>query len=103
MLENSLIQMSTSKLVAAAILPNSILLITGIVIWRFWRKQQTKLQTTTDELKNEIKHLKKQMDNIQVEKHKDPPLKPSNKQTDSAQIGLFEFLIEDNIQLRKHT
>lgn len=101
MLENNIVHISTSKLIGATILPNSILLISGIVIWRLWRNKHSQLQTTTDELKDDIKHLKEQIDKIQTEKHKHLPQTSSSKQTDTTQIGLFEFLIEENIQLRK--
>lgn len=101
MLENNIVHISTSKLIGATILPNSILLISGIVIWRLWRNKYSQLQTTTDELRDDIKHLKEQMDKIQTEKHKHLPHTSSSEQADTTQIGLFEFLIEDNIQLRK--
>ncbi len=101
MLKNNIVHISTSKLIGATILPNSILLITGIVIWKLWRNKHSQLQTTTDELKNEIEYLKEQMNEIQTEKHKYLPQTSSSGQTDATQIGLFEFLIEDNIQLRK--
>ena len=105
MLENSVIQITTGKLIGATVLPNSVLLIAGIVVWRFWRDKQTQLQTKTDELRDEIKYMKEQTTDKQTENHGSLSNTPStslNEPTDSTQIGLFEFLIEDNIQLRKH-
>lgn len=97
--------MTTGKLIGATVLPNSVLLIAGIVVWRFLRNKQTKLQAKTDELHNEIKHIKEQMADKQTEKQRSlsntPPSSLSEK-ANPTQIGLFEFLIEDNIQLRKH-
>ncbi len=106
MLENSVVQITTGKLVGAIVIPNSILLISGIILWRFWRNKQTQLQAETDELNNEVKHIREQMTDIQTanesQLNKVPTSSFSDEQTDCDQIGLFEFLIEDNIQLRKH-
>jgi hypothetical protein len=103
MLQNSVIQMSTAKLVGATVLPNSILLISGIIIWRFWRNKQTQLQAETDELTDEVKLIKEQMTDIQTATNKSPSITAASlgegKNPDDT--GLFEFLIEDNIQLRK--
>ena len=94
--------MSTAKLVGATVLPNSILLISGIIIWRFWHNKQTRLQAETNELTDEIRLLKKQMADIQTAEDKSPPNKTpaSDKGTNPDDTGLFEFLIEDNIRLR---
>jgi len=106
MLENSVVQITTGKLVGAIVIPNSILLISGIILWRFWRNKQTQLQAETDELNNEVKHIREQMADIQTANENQlnevPTSSFSDEQTDFDQIGLFEFLIEDNIQLRKH-
>jgi len=103
MLQNSVIQMSTAKLVGATVLPNSILLISGIIVWRFWRNKQTRLQAETDELTDAVKTMKKQMTDIQTAKTKSPSSKAasSGEGANPDDTGLFEFLIEDNIQLRK--
>jgi len=103
MLQNSVIQMSTAKLVGATVLPNSILLISGIIIWRFWRNKQSQLQGQTDELTDAVKIMKEQMTDIQSAKSKSPSNKAasSGEGTNPDDTGLFEFLIEDNIQLRK--
>ena len=104
MLQNSVIQMSTAKLVGATVLPNSILLISGIIIWRFWRNKQARLQAETDELTDAVKLMKEQMTDIQTAKNKGPSNKAtsstSGEGTNPDDTGLFEFLIEDNIQLR---
>jgi type II secretory pathway component PulM len=107
MLENSVIQITTGKLVAATLVPNSILLITGIVIWRFWRNKQTQLQSKADELSDEVKQIKEQMTDMQIAQSQSPSntVSPSSSKetenTSSEKSGLFKFLIEDNIQLRK--
>ena len=116
MFENSIIQMTTGKLVAATVLPNSILLISGIIIWRYWRHQQVQLQAETEELNDEVRLIKEQLVEIQLSKNKvsdnnknQPVVASSSSRhkgtskegTDQKNIGLFEFLIEDNIQLRQ--
>ena len=104
MLENSVVHITTGKLVSAIVIPNSILLIGGIILWRFWRNKQAQLQAETDELNSEVKHIREQMTDIQTVNESQLNKVPasSDEHTDSDQIGLFEFLIEDNIQLRKH-
>lgn len=104
MFKNSVIQMTTGKLIGATLLPNSILLISGLVAWRLWSNKQTQLQTKTNELNSEIQQIKEQIAEIQTEKNRSPSKPPplSNKLEDPMQAGLFEFLINDNIQLRKH-
>jgi len=105
MLQNSVIQMSTAKLVGATLLPNSILLISGIIVWRLWRNKQSRLQAETDDLTDEVKLIKEQMTDIQTAKNKSQSNKlassTSGEGTNTDDTGLFEFLIEDNIQLRK--
>ncbi len=67
MFENTAIKISTSKLAStsASLLPGSLILISGIVVWRLWYKQ-AQLQTKTSELNNELKYLKKQMADIKA-------------------------------------
>lgn len=121
MLENNVIQISTAKLLGASLLPSSILLISGIIIWRIWRNKQSRLQTETDVLNDELRQIKKQMADLQTTNNKaesDESLQTVN--TSAAQqtsqksasqkrgkspgkMGLFEYLIEDNIQLRRST
>jgi len=105
MLQNSVIQMSTAKLVGATVLPNSILLISGIILWRFLRNKQTQLQAQTDGLNDEVKLIKEQMTDIKAAKNKSPSneASTSNESTHTDDTGLFEFLIEDNIQLRNQS
>lgn len=102
MFENNIIQITTAKLVGATLLPNSILLISGVIVWRYWRNKQTQLQTKTNTLNNEIQQIKKQIADIQVFPHhtsqKDTP--KENTHTDDK-MGLFEVLIQDNIRLRQ--
>lgn len=72
MFENTAIKIGTSKLAsssAASLLPGSLILVSGIVIWRLWYNQ-AQLQTKTSELNNEVKHLKKQMTEIQMAEFK---------------------------------
>jgi len=65
MFENTAIKITTSKLAStsASLLPGSLILVSGIVVWRLWYKQ-AQLQTKTSELSNELKHLKKQIAEI---------------------------------------
>ncbi len=116
MLENSVVQISTGKLLGVSLLPSSILLVSGIIIWRVWRNKQLCVQTETDLLHDELRQMKKQMADLQT----------ANSKTESAEsmqtvntfaaqqtspesgkspgeMGLFEYLIEDNIQLRQST
>ena len=72
MFENTAIKLSTSKLASASasLLPGSLILISGIVVWRLWYNQ-TQLQTKTSELNDELKYLKKQLAEIKVAKKAD--------------------------------
>ena len=63
MVENTAIKITTSKL--ASLLPGSLILISGIVVWRLWYKQ-AQLQTKTSELNDELKYLKKQIAEIKM-------------------------------------
>ena len=67
MFENTAIKITTSKLAStsASLLPGSLILISGIVVWRLWYKQ-AQLQTKTSELNDELKYLKKQMAEIKM-------------------------------------
>lgn len=121
MLGNNVIQISTGKLLGASLLPSSILLVSGIIIWRIWRNKQSRLQTETDVLNDELNQIKKQMADLQTANNKaesDESMQTVNTSSAVAQqtsqksaksakspgdIGLFEYLIEDNIQLRKST
>lgn len=117
MLENNVIQISTAKLLGASLLPSSILLISGFIIWQIWRNKQSRLQTETDVLNDELRQIKKQMADLQTANNKaesDESMQIVNTSSAAQQtsresgkspgeMGLFEFLIEDNIQLRKST
>ena len=67
MFENTAIKITTSKLASssASLLPGSLILISGIVVWRLWYNQ-AQLQTKTSELSDELKYLKKQMADIKT-------------------------------------
>ena len=122
MLENSVVQISTVKLLGVSLLPSSILLVSGIIIWRIWRNKQSRLQTETDVLNDELRQIKKQMADLQTANNKaesDESMQTVNtssaaqhtSQKSASQksgkspvkMGLFEYLIEDNIQLRQST
>ena len=121
MLENNVLQISAGKLLSASsLLPSSILLVSGIIIWRIWRNKQSRLQTETDVLNDELRLLKEQMADLQTANNKaesdksrqtvntssaaaqQTSQKTSQKSDNSSgKTGLFEYLIEDNIQLRQ--
>ncbi len=117
MLENSVVQISTAKLMGVSLLPSSILLVSGIIIWRIWYNRQSCLQTKTDVLNDELRQIKKQMADLQTAKNKsgsDESMQTVNMSSAAQQtrqktgqspggMGLFEYLIEDNIQLRQST
>ena len=112
MLENSVVQISTGKLIGITLLPSSVLLVSGIIIWRYWRKQQAHLQTETDELNDKVGQIIQQMADTQAEEagiqataESSAPQQKSTLKTDEdmAGVGLFEFIIQDNIQLRQET
>ena len=110
MLQNSVVQIATGKLLGATLLPSSVLLLSGIVIWRAWRNKQNHLQAETNELNDELRRMKEQMAdlqqaNTQATSAEDTPApsQPQQKKPEkhSANVGLFEFLIEDNIRMRQ--
>ena len=121
MLENSVVQMSAGKLLGASLLPSSILLVSGIIIWQIWRNKQSRLQTETDVLNDELRQIKEQMADLQTANNKaeadesrqtvntssaatvQQTSQQTSQQSDnsSGKTGLFEYLIEDNIQLRQ--
>ncbi len=67
MFENTAIKITTSKLAStsASLLPGSLILVSGIVVWRLWYKQE-QLQTKTSALNKELKYLKKQIAEIKA-------------------------------------
>lgn len=68
MFENTAIKLSTSKLAStsvASLLPGTVIIISGIIVWRLWYNQ-AKLQTKTSELNDELKHVKKHMAEIKA-------------------------------------
>ena len=116
MFQNSVVQITTGKLVGATLLPSSVLLVSGIIFWRVWRKKQKKLQAETNGLTDELRLMKEQMADLQKANtppstaSADPPFSSQpqkqqkssiNPEKSSADMGLFEYLIEDNIQIRQ--
>lgn len=116
MLGNNIVQISTAKLLGTSLLPSSILLVSGIIIWRIWSGKQSRLQTETDVLRDKLQHMQKQITELQEANNKaksndsmqtvktssSVAQKTSQKSgKNPAEIGLFEYLIEDNIQLRQ--
>ena len=111
MLKNTAIQIATSKLASTSLLSGSLFLIGGVVVWQLWRKQ-LQLQTKTNKLSNEFKEFKQQAvytnasDNTGSESvvpFSSPQKKDSStKETSTEKLGLFEYLINDNIQIRQH-
>lgn len=107
MFENTAIQIATSKLASVSLLPGSLFLMSGIVVWQLWRKQ-VKLQAETSELSKEFKAFKKQVtDGNKVDAESVASISSSDKSSSPAKdtspekMGLFEYLINDNIQIRK--
>ncbi len=65
MLKNTAIKIATSKLANAPLLPGSLILIGGLVVWRLWSKQ-LQLQAETSVLSDELQDVKKQVAEIKV-------------------------------------
>lgn len=71
MYKSSAVKIVSGKLVSApllstsTILPSSLFLIGGIVVWRLW-KRQGQLNTQTSELGDEVQKLKKQVTKIKA-------------------------------------
>lgn len=124
MLENNVVQISTGKLLGMSLLPSSILMVSGFIILRVWRNKQSCLQTKTEQLHDELRQLQKQIAELKKAQQKIAELQRATSNTESAEsrhtvkpfaaqqsspesakspvkMGLFEYLIEDNIQLRK--
>ncbi len=108
MFEKTAIQIATTKLTAASLLPASFFLMGGIVVWQLWRKQ-AKLQAETSKLSKEFESFKKQVaDSQKTDGKSDASFSSTDKNTTPAKDtispekqGLFEYLINDNIQIRK--
>ena len=62
MFKNTAIKITTNKLAStsASLLPGTLVIISGIVVWRLWYKQ-AQLQTKTSEMSDELKYIKKQI------------------------------------------
>ena len=78
MLKNSAIQFATRKLASTSLLPGSLILIGGIVVWRLWRKQ-AQLQTETSELSDDIKDIKEQLAEVKADSESTTSLSSSFK------------------------
>lgn len=78
MLKNSAIKVATSKLASTSLLPSSLILIGGVVVWHLWRKQ-AQLSTETNELSNELEDIKDQLDEIRNDGESEDSLSSSFK------------------------
>ena len=76
MLKNSAIKIATSRLAGTSLLPASLVLVGGIVVWRLWRKQ-AQLQTETNELSNELEDIKDQLADIKTDVESEDSLSSS--------------------------
>ncbi len=67
MFENTAFKITTSKLAStsSSLLPGSLILLGGFVVWRLWYNQ-AQLQTKTSDLSDELKRLKKQIREIKA-------------------------------------
>ena len=70
MLKNTAIKIVTSKLAASKLanvplLPGSLILIGGLVVWRLWSKQ-AQLQAETSVLSDELQDVKNQVAEIKA-------------------------------------
>ena len=67
MIENTAFKMTSSKLAStsASLLPGTLILLSGVIVWRLWHRQ-TQLQTTTSEINNELKRLQLQIAEIKA-------------------------------------
>ena len=82
--------------------------MSGIIIWHLWRKQE-KLQAETSKLGKEFESFKKQVADSQKTDGEpntsfsfaDKNTTPKKDTINPAKQGLFEYLINDNIQIRK--
>lgn len=110
MLENSVIQITAGKFIGVTLLPSTLLLISGIIAWRLWKSKQTQLQAETDDLNDEVQQMKKQLADLHVTNNANQPTteatspqQNSGQKIDPDKTGLFEYLISDNIKLRRRT
>lgn len=63
MVRNTAIQLAAGKLTSASLVPGSLFLLGGIVVWQLWRKQ-VQLQDQSNDLSTEIEDVKKQLARI---------------------------------------
>jgi hypothetical protein len=110
MLENAAIPLTTAKYAAASFIPSTLIIIGGIVFWCIWRKKQARYQAETDEIKDDIRDVKKQLNELQMVNSKDQPDSSTSQQKKGHKApgtqdktGLFEHLINENIQLREQS
>ena len=87
MIENTAFKMTSSKIAStsASLLPGSLILISGIIVWRLWYRQ-TQLQTKTSEISDELKRLKKQMAEIEVKATNKADSEPDTLETLSTSL-----------------
>ncbi len=110
MIKNTALHLLTGKLITTSLLPGSLFMVSGVLIWSIWQKQKH-LQNDTAELRSEVKKIKEQMDKLdasietnQKQKAPDSSLLQEDhsiKESDEKKMGLFEYLINDNVKLRQ--
>ena len=107
MFKNSAVKIASSKFASAPLLPSSsilpfsLLLLSGIVVWKLWRKQG-QLQTQTNELSDELKNIKKQVAKIKTTEKADTTLSPSlKKATDLSSASLKKMSDLSSASLKK--
>ncbi len=72
MLKNHLLKLTSTKMASAPLLPSSLVpgslfLVGGLVIWQLWKKQ-AKLQAQNSELSDDLTDVKKQLAKIKASK-----------------------------------
>lgn len=65
MLDNTAVKIAASKLTNTSLLPGSLILLGGIVVWQLWSRQ-TQLQTETSKLNMQLKNVKRQVEEIKT-------------------------------------
>ncbi len=81
MFENSAIKIATSKAISssAPFIPGSMILLSGYVVWKLWKKQ-TQMQEATSELSKELKIVRKQVAGIKVSIEKEKETKKTGSE-----------------------
>lgn len=86
MFENSAIKIATGKAISSStpFIPGSMILLSGYVVWKLWKKQ-TQMQEATSELSKELKIVRKQVAGIKVTTEKQS--EKENKKTGSEHVA----------------